>query len=35
MQPVESTWSKESFYINRIKNNILGPEMLMGRWETL
>jgi hypothetical protein len=32
---MESTWSKETFYINRITNNTVGPEILMGRWDTL
>jgi hypothetical protein len=35
MQPVESTWSKETFSINRIMDNTVGPEILMGRWDTL
>jgi hypothetical protein len=35
VQLVESTWSKETFYINRITDNTVGPEMLMGRWDAL
>jgi hypothetical protein len=35
VQPVESALSKETFYINRITDNTVGPEMLMGRWNTL
>jgi hypothetical protein len=35
MQPVESTWSNEIFYINRITDNTVGSEMLKGRWDTL
>jgi hypothetical protein len=35
VQPVESTWSKETVYINRITDNAMSPEMLMGRWDTL
>jgi hypothetical protein len=33
--PVESTWSRETFYINRITDDTVSPEMFMGRWDTL
>jgi hypothetical protein len=32
---MESPWSKETFYINRITDNTVNPEMLMGRWDAL
>jgi hypothetical protein len=35
VQPVESTWSKEIFFIQRIPDDTVGPEMLMGWWDTL
>jgi hypothetical protein len=35
VQPAESTWSKERFYINGITDNTVGPERLKGRWDTL
>jgi hypothetical protein len=33
-QPVESTWSRETFYINRMTDETAGPEMLTLRWDT-
>jgi hypothetical protein len=33
VQPVESLWSKETFYIHGITDNTVGPEMLRGRWD--
>jgi hypothetical protein len=35
VKPVGSTWNKETFYINRITDNTVDPEMFMGRWDTL
>jgi hypothetical protein len=35
VQSVGRTWSNETFYINRITDNTVGPEMLMGRWDAL
>jgi hypothetical protein len=35
VQPLESTWSKETFCINIIPDNTEGPEILTGRWDIL